>query len=325
MRALIIDSYGDPATVLRVGEVDKPVLKRGQVLVKVAAAPIHPADIAFVNGFYGIRRPPPTVPGLEGGGVVVESNAGLYGRWLVGKRVACTATSEGTGTWAEYVACDAAFCAPLPAEVTAAQSSMMLVNPLTACSFVSIAKGRNFVQTAAASALGRMVARLAARRGLSVINVVRRQEQVDALRAEGAAHVLSSTDPDFDAMLKERVHQLDAKLAFDAIGGETSARIVAALPKGGRVVVYGGLSGEDARISLPDVIFNGKGIDGYWVPLHMAKTGRLEALRMIGTIRRHATTIFASKVIEQLPLERFADALVLQRERASEGKVLLVP
>ena len=74
MRAVILTRFADPADALTVGEMDVPVLKRGQVLVKIAAAPINPADSAFIRGFYA-RKPLPTVPGLEGTGTVVEANA----------------------------------------------------------------------------------------------------------------------------------------------------------------------------------------------------------------------------------------------------------
>ena len=79
---------------------------------------------------------------------------------------------------------------------------MMLVNPLTAWALVDVARrGRHraIVQTAAASALGKMVLRLGRRFSIPVINVVRRSEQVEALHALGAHHVLNSSDEGFDS------------------------------------------------------------------------------------------------------------------------------
>ena len=328
MKALIIDRYGDARQVLRIGEVPRPELKRGQVLVQMAAGPIHPADIAFINGWYGIKRPTPTVPGLEGSGTVVESNAGPYGRWLVGKRVACAAPSDGTGTWAEFTACSAMACVPLPADLPIEAGATLFVNPMTAVSFITIARRgahRVFIQTAAASALGHMVARYARERGIAVINIVRRKQHAEDLRTGGEEHVLCSSEDGFAEALREIAHRLGASLAFDAVGGQMVATLASAMPHGGRVVQYGGLSGEAGHIEIADVLFHAKTLEGYWVPLYLKKIGIAGQLPMVATVRRHAGTIFGTKVLAKVPFSHFADALRLQRERASEGKVLLVP
>lgn len=62
---------------------------------------------------------------------------------------------------------------------------------------------RAVLQTAAASALGRMVLRLAQRNGLPVVHVVRRAEQVEQLKALGAEVVLSSSDAGFEDALRQ--------------------------------------------------------------------------------------------------------------------------
>src|SRR5438128_2294028 len=113
MRAVVLSGYGDPNTSLAVREVETPVPRRGEVLIRMTAAPVNPSDISFVAGDYGFRKPLPAVGGFEGMGVVVAANAGLYGRWLIGKRVACAAPQTGWGTWAEYMACPAGTCVPL--------------------------------------------------------------------------------------------------------------------------------------------------------------------------------------------------------------------
>jgi len=63
---------------------------------------------------------------------VVASQAGLYGRYLVGHRVACHAPEDGNGTWAEFMATDALGVIPLNRDVTLEQGASLLVNPLTA-------------------------------------------------------------------------------------------------------------------------------------------------------------------------------------------------
>ena len=111
----------------------------------------------------------------------------------------------------------------------------MLVNPLTAWALMEearLGRHRAVVQTAAASALGRMVLRLGQKFSIATINVVRRAEQVDLLRKMGAEHVLNSSDPGFDASLADLCHRLGASIGFDAVAGEMSAQSFARSPAG---------------------------------------------------------------------------------------------
>ena len=128
----------------------------GQVLVRMAAAPINPSDIGFLQGSYGAHGGASAVPGFEGSGTVVAAGGGYLTRLLLGRRVAFSDASGGT--WAEYHAANASLCVPLKKDITLEQGAMLLVNPLTALALLSIARqGRHkaLVNTAAASALGR--------------------------------------------------------------------------------------------------------------------------------------------------------------------------
>src|SRR3954469_18592147 len=113
MTALVADAFGtDALAKLRLARVPVPVPGRGQVLVKMHAAPCNPADLLYLEDRYGIDRPLPATPGFEGSGVVVASGGGLLARWLTGKRVSCGG-HDCSGTWAEYCLVDAAACLPL--------------------------------------------------------------------------------------------------------------------------------------------------------------------------------------------------------------------
>jgi NADPH:quinone reductase-like Zn-dependent oxidoreductase len=90
--------------------------------------------------------------------------------------------------------------------------------------------------------IGRMLVRYFKANGVHVINVVRRQEQVDILKNEGAEYVLNSSDPEFTKNLEALSAELKATIAFDAIGGEQTATILSALPNGSKVLIYGALS-----------------------------------------------------------------------------------
>jgi NADPH2:quinone reductase len=75
------------------------------------------------------------------------------------------------------------------------------------------------VHTAAASNLGRMLIRVCEEDGVDLVNIVRRREQVESLRAAGASWVCDSSAPDFMDRLIEALTETGATLAFDAVGG----------------------------------------------------------------------------------------------------------
>ncbi len=169
----------------------------GEVLIRVAASPINPSDLRFLSGSPA-GSTGPVVPGLEGSGTVVSAGAGLIPRLLAGRRVAF-ASAQGVA-WAEYAVAPATRCIPLKEHVSLEQGATLIVNPLTALAFFDIARRGGhtaIVNTAAASALGRMVIRLGRRAGVKVINIVRRREQVELLRELGADVVLDNSDAAF--------------------------------------------------------------------------------------------------------------------------------
>jgi NADPH:quinone reductase-like Zn-dependent oxidoreductase len=326
MQAAVLHAYTGPSGV-RVEERPVPVPRPGQVLVRIMASPINPSDLLFLEGRYGFTKPTPVVPGFEAAGVVVAA-ADPLGRRRIGQRVVCAVQERGDGPWAEYMLAPAAFVLGLPRHLSFEQGSMALVNPLTAIALIEMARrGRHraVVQTAAASALGRMIARLAAEHGISVIHVVRRTEQADGLRAEGAQHILDSSDPGFDAALGALCRSLDARLAFDAVAGPMTARVLGAMPRGGRVVVYGALSLEAAQASPIDLIFHSKRVEGFWLSDWL---GSKNPIALLNTSRRAFAMldgVLKTAVQARYPVAQVGEALTAYAANMSAGKVLITP
>src|SRR5579859_2740495 len=270
MRAVQLGAYDGKPESIAVVQMPVPRPGAGEVLVRIAAAPVNPSDVAFARGLYGFKKPLPAIPGFEGSGTVVEACSGMMAGFLKGKRVACHASDPkiAGGTWAEYLVTPASAAVPLRKEIDMEQGATMLVNPMTAWALVEAARQGShpaIVQTAAASALGRMVVRLARKFSLPVINVVRRAEQVELLRKLGAEHVLNSSDADFDAQLRGLARRLRATIAFDAVAGEMTARVLRALPPRSRIVIYGGLSLQAAMADPSSLIFERKRMEGFWL------------------------------------------------------------
>jgi NADPH:quinone reductase len=330
MRAVQITAYDGRPESVHVVELPVPEPGPGQVLVKVAASPINPSDLMFLRGLYGLKKPLPAIPGFEGSGTVVKAGRGLLGRMLAGKRVACHATDPATtgGLWSEYLVAPSTACVPLKRHVDLEKAAMMLVNPFTAWALVEEARRgghRAFVQTAAASALGRMLIRLAKRHGIPAVNVVRRAEQVELLRSLGAEHVLDSSDAGFDVALRELCQRLGATIGFDAVAGEMSARVLRAQPKGARLLVYGALSLAAVQVEPGSLIFEGKQVEGFWLSAWLAKKSLLGRARLAGEIQRLLGEELKSEIRARYPLDEAGRALAEYAADMTGGKALIVP
>jgi NADPH:quinone reductase-like Zn-dependent oxidoreductase len=327
MRAVVLHSYDVGSySSLTVEERPMPQPGNGEVLVRIAASPINPSDLASLQGLYAVRKPLPLVPGIEASGTVVKTGGGLLARRLLGKRVACAA-GAGDGAWAEYMAAPALQCSPLPNSVSNEQGAMRIVNPYTAWAHLAIARqasAKTIVETAAASALGQMVNLLAQRRGVRVINIVRREAQAATLRNLGATHILNSDAPDFDRQLRDLCAQCDVRLAFDAVAGPMTARLLSALPPEGRVVVYGALSVDPMLLDPGDLIFNQRRVEGYYLPRWIAHQRPLALLRMQRQLYRLGTMTHAAIQL-RAPLQGVQQAIATYEAGMSAGKVLLVP
>jgi NADPH:quinone reductase-like Zn-dependent oxidoreductase len=330
MRAVQLRDYEGKPGSLAVAEVPVPRPGPGEVLVKVFASPVNPSDLMFITGNYGFKKPLPATPGFEGSGTVVASGSGMMARFMQGRRVACAAADAKStgGMWAEYIVTSAQFCVPLSKTVEMEHAATLLVNPLTAWALVDEARRgghRAAVQTAAASALGKMIIRLGQRFHLPVVNVVRRAEQAALLREMGAAYVLDSNAPGFDDELRKVCQKLGTSISFEAVAGDMSGRVLRAQPQGSRMLVYGGLSLKAVEIDPGSLIFEGKQVEGFWLSAWLRKHNLLSLLRVSRQVQELLSGDLKTDIRARLPLEKAAEGLTQYAASMTAGKVLLMP
>jgi NADPH:quinone reductase-like Zn-dependent oxidoreductase len=328
MTAVVLDSYSGP-DALRVERRPVPRPGKNEVLVKVAAAPINPAELDFMAGGHNARQSPlPIVPGVEGAGTVVAAGEGLMARYLRGKHVACVQADMRDGVWAEYVVTTANLAFPLDASVGLEQGSMSVLNPLTAMAFILMAKEgghKAIVNTGAAGTLGQMLNRLGRSEGIEVINIVRREAQVELLKRQGARIVLNSSESDFIEQLKDACHQLQARLAFDAVSGAMTRSLLDSLPNGSRIIVYGQLSQEPIQVEAAHLYADYKTVSGYFLATWFAKRNMLQNMMLWRKAQKRLSGELRSQIRAQVPLKDAQRAVKAYQGHMTGGKMLLRP
>lgn len=328
MKAVVLTKNGAQPEV---ATIPVPQPGKGEVLIKMAFSPVNPSDLAFLKGGYGIQKPYPVVPGFEGSGKVVAAGSGVLPKLWLRKNVACAASPKLNGCWAEYMVTAAASCVPLSKKIAMEQGSMLFVNPMTALAFFDLhkkasnhsGKMQGIINTAAASALGRMIIRLGKQQNIPVISVVRRSEQVEMLKNSGAEFVLNSDSPDFDSELKKLAHQLNSTVIFDAVGGEMPQKLLSAAPRGSRLFIYGRLSGDACEILPGELIFTGNQIKGFWLTNWLHEKGMFKTLMNIRKIQAMINTELKTNIYQQFAPENIAEAIETYTKNMSKGKVLL--
>jgi NADPH2:quinone reductase len=328
MTAVVLDSYSGP-DALRLERRPVPQPGKNEVLVKVAAAPINPSDLNFMAGGYSARQSPlPIVPGIEGAGTVVAAGEGLMARYLRGKRVACVRADKCDGVWAEYMVTKANLAFPLDASVGLEQGSMSAINPLTTMAFIIIAQEgghKAIVNTAAAGTLGQMLNRLGQTEGIQVINIVRREDQAELLRRQGTAFVLNSSESDFAEQLHDACHQLQARLAFDAVSGVVARSLLDGMPDNSRVIVYGQLSRKPIQVEAVRLYGDYKMVSGFYLSTWFAKRNMLQNVMLWRKAQKLMATELKSDIRAQVPLQEAQRAVKEYQSHMTGGKILLRP
>jgi NADPH2:quinone reductase len=202
----------------------------------------------------------------------------------------------------------------------------MLVNPMTAMAFIQIAregKHRAMVNNAAASALGKMLIRLAKSQGIPLINIVRKEEHVTLLMELGAKHVLNSNSESFAEELRRLSKELEATLLLDAVTGSQSAILLDAAPRGSTLLGYARLSGDPMTADAGALIREEKRIVGFQLGNWLQTKGLLFKIRFINGVKKQLDGDLSSQINRTYPLESIEEAILHYRAHMSEGKIVL--
>jgi len=325
MNALVLTEFdGNP----QIQEVDVPTPGKGEVLIKIDSSPINPSDYSFIRGLYSNKKTLPVVPGFEASGIVVATGDDLMSKRLLGKSVACFAPIDGNGTWAEFMVTKNNMVIPLKKGVDLEQGSMLMVNPLSVMAMVDIAKKgghKAIANTAAASALGQMLNKVCLENKLPVVNIVRRDEQAELLKSQGAKYVINSSSDNFKNELSSVFTELKVTLAYDAIAGSMASDLLEALPSGGEVKVYGNLSEQPASVYSGKLIFEKKKVSGFWLSDWITHQHLLKLLFTFNKIQKYLSERHQISIHNRVSLEETVNGDSLYLEKMSAGKILVKP
>jgi NADPH2:quinone reductase len=363
-RALRSTVTGDGELVLSIEPFEVRPPGPDEVVVRIKAAPVNPSDLRMLlaggdvaravaaDGALRIPLGPraaaaaaprvgrPMTAGNEGAGVVVATGDSPAAQALAGRTVA---TFAGGGTYGTHVTVPCDRCLAVPEGTDPRDAASAFVNPLTALGMVDTMRLEGhtaLVHTAAASNLGQMLNRLCIAEGVPLVAIVRRDDQAELLRGQGAAHVVDSSVDSFAADLTAAIRATGATLAFDAIAGGTLAsnilRSMEAAKSSGEFSAYGSSTHKQVYIyggldPSPTVLDRSYGlawsVGGWLLAPFLARVGAGRAAELQARVAAELTTTFASGYAGTLGLDAMLDVDQLGRiaRMSTGGKALVAP
>jgi trans-2-enoyl-CoA reductase len=293
-----------------------------EAIVKMRAAPINPADLNRIEGKYPVRPELPATPGFEGAGVVVDI-APKVTNLSIGTLVILP---HNVGTWRDAVAVKADELVSVPAGIEPVHAAMLKINPMTAWrllhDYVDLQKGDWLIQNAANSAAGRAVIQIGHELGYKTVNVVRREELIDELRADGGDVVLVDGENLRDEV-KSATSGAPIRLGLNAVGGNSALRLANCLASGSTVVTFGAMSLEPLKIPNGLLIFKDLRFRGIWINKwydNATMQERMDAFRPLFEMAERG--LLKTKVEKAYPLSEVKAAVVHAAQGKRSGKII---
>jgi NADPH:quinone reductase len=253
MKVIEIREPGGPE-VLVVGERQKPSLKPGELLVKVAAAGINRPDVLQRQGHYPVPPGASDLPGLEIAGTIVDGDCGDSGLSL-GDRVC--ALVQGGG-YAEFCAAPFAQCLPIPKGLSDIEGASLPETFFTVWSNVfdrgRLALGESLLVQGGSSGIGVTAIQIAHALGHVVYATAGTAEKAKACEAFGATRGINYRTEDFVAVIRELTGGKGVNVILDMVAGSYVPREIQCLADDGRLMLIALLGGAKSEVDLSQIL-----------------------------------------------------------------------
>ncbi|HUA52244.1 MAG TPA: NADPH:quinone oxidoreductase family protein [Candidatus Sulfotelmatobacter sp.] len=326
MRAVIVREFGglDAPTL---GELPEPVPGPLEVQVAVHAVAVNYVDLLVIGGKYQFLPERPFAPGKGPAGVVTAVGASV-GRFKVGDRVLAMAEQGG---YAETVTVGEASCYRLPPSMSFVDAAAMaLVYDTSWFALRERARykpGEIVLVLGASGAVGYAAVQLAKAMDATVLAGIATQDKADMARQAGADAVIDLSRPDLRDSLRAQVYEATggrgADIILDPLGGDMFDAALRALAWRGRLVVIGFAAGRIPSVKANYLLVKNIEVSGLQVSDYRKKEPEQMAACFSELFAYAEAGKLKPLVMATYPLERWADALRMIRDRSARGRIVL--
>lgn len=242
MTTIEISEFGPPEG-LRPVKRAIPVVKHGDILIKVSAAGVNRPDIMQRTGNYPPPPGAPDVPGLEVAGEVVQIGQGVNGISL-GDKVCALVTGGG---YAEYCVAPAALSLPVPKSLSMTQAAGLPETFFTVWTNVfqrgGLKGGERVLIHGGSSGIGTTAIQLAKAFGARIFVTAGNEKKCKACEALGADRAINYRKENFADVIAKETENYGVDLILDMVGGNYVKSNIQCLAVEGRLVQIATLQG----------------------------------------------------------------------------------
>lgn len=322
MQAAFYERTGPAEDVLALGQMERPKPAAGEVLVRVMASGINPADVKRRAGWRGMRMEHPRViPHTDGAGIIIDVGEGVDRNridervWLWNAQGGYGEAGRAFGTAAQFIAIDAQQAVPLPDALGFDEGACLGVPAMTAFRALfsdGPIDGSTVFISGAAGAVGHFAVQMAVAAGATVLGSVGSDASANHAKSAGAHHLINRKRDDVVAWVMDLTGGQGVDRVIEVDFGDNLALDAAILKANGTVASYS--SSSDPTPVLPYYAFAAKGanlrfIQGFRIP----QAARIEGHRMIATLA--ASRQLTVAIGARFPLSEIAKA----HERVEAG------
>ena len=326
MRAVVVREFGGIENAL-LGEMPKPEVKPGEVLVEVHATAVNFVDLVMMSGKYQFTPALPFIPGKLPARIVSAVGAGVT-KFKPGDHAIAMAEQGG---FAEFVAMPESQCIPLPPSLPFDEAAAMSLIYDTAYFALRdrarIAPGETVLVLGATGGVGLAAIQLAKAMGGKVLAAVATPDKEDIVRAAGADAVIDLSTPDLKESLRAQVfaktdkHGVD--IILDMLGGDIFDAAIRALAWRGRLVVIGFAAGRIPTLKTNYLLVKNIEVSGMQISDYRKRRPADMAACFKEIFDWHAAGKLKPLPTKVYPIEQFAAAMHEIQDRTVRGRVVL--
>jgi NADPH2:quinone reductase len=322
MKAAVYYETGEPE-VLRYEEVPEPQLRKGGVLIDVAAIAIQGGDTLNRTG--GLMASTPHIVGYQASGIVREVGDGVTA-FVPGQPVVAT---MGFGSHAEVISVPAGSVWAIPEGLSLGKAAGVPIEFGTAddClfEFGRLQKGETVLIQAGASGVGLAAIQLAKAAGATVLATASSDDRLERLREYGLDHGINYTKVDVAQEVMKYTNGAGVNLVVDSVGGSTLEGSIASLAYRGRISWVGRAGREEQPPEVWTIMQKNASITGVFLGAEMAMNpSRTHPLidNLLARVARKELTVVIDATF---PLAQAAEAHRYIESRKAFGRVIMTP
>ena len=179
------------------------------------------------------------------------------------------------------------------------------------------------VHTGAAGSLGKFLVKLCKKEGINLINIVRRQSNVELLKSIGSEYILDCSTETFGKDMRTMFKKLKPMFFFDCVSGDLGTKIFSAMPAKSTTYVYGALDLKPYDIPAGELLFTDKSLKGFWMSTFLQENPKLVPKLNEEVLKNLNAGDYKITISKRFTPEEFEQAVEYYQENQSKGKVLL--